>query len=167
MTITIKYGLATLPEHCLLSSKKQFLGKHMCLAGFKCWKHTANVAFLCKPDLPRSVPLAEVALETVSLCFSYKTYICTRTEHDAGMPRLAEMIRTATFFSETFTGISLLEIRLSQCLESPNRALTRSLLWEPEKGRKHGETCIHTFPETTLHRHLHVFYTYSITYVNL
>lgn len=76
----------------------------MCLLGFKCWKHIANVVFLCKPDLPRSVEEAEVTLKTVILCFSSETYVCARTERDGGMPRLAEMIGTATFFSETFTG---------------------------------------------------------------
>lgn len=71
----------------------QLLGKHMYLSGFKCWKHIANVAFSCKPDLAQSVqPSGEVTLETVMMCFLYETYVCVRTEHNGGMPRLAEII---------------------------------------------------------------------------
>lgn len=47
------------------------------------------------------------------------------------MPRFAEAIETDTFFSVTFTGASLLEIKLSLCLESPNCAFAKTLLWEP------------------------------------
>ena len=136
----------------------------MCLSGFKCWKHIANVVFLRKPDLPRSVqPLAEVTLKTVILCFSYETYICARTEHDGGMPRLAEMTGTAMFFSETFTGTSLLEIRPSPCLESQSRTFAKSLLWEPERGRRHGETCAFTHPQR---QHFTVIFMYS-THIQL
>lgn len=138
------------------------------LSGCKCWKHIANMVFLCKPDLPGSVQLSgDVTLETVIMLFFffYETYVWARTEHDGGIPKLAKIIGTYFLLwalithqpfenkTPTISGIPKLDI----CKIPPLGVWNGKEAWR--------DVCIHTSPETAFHRHLCVFYTYSITSV--
>lgn len=106
------------------------------------------MVFLCKPDLPKSVQLSpEVTLKRDILCFSFR--------NDWGSYDLLwDLYRHQPFGNQTFTmsGIP----KPSICKFSPLGAWSGEEAWRS----------VHSYISSNrIHKHLYVFYIYSITYV--